>query len=189
MRPQATTVGRYQAARRVWVDKIRSSGQDLLAVHTLRNWATAASFLASTAILICLGVISAVFARDRLSEAAGALNLLGQTDTTTWTVKLLVLLVLFMSAFLNFSMAIRSFNHVAFLVAIPTGDEIPLPDNAAADELVNGALHYTLGMRSYYISIPAAFWLFGPTWMLISTLVLLIGLWKIDFPRPKGRLH
>ena len=42
--------------------------RDVLAVQTLRNWIMAASFLASTAILIGLGLLSLLFKPEHVSE-------------------------------------------------------------------------------------------------------------------------
>jgi len=179
-------IGQNQMARRAWIETIISGRKDLLAVHTLRNWTTAASFLASTAIIISLGVINAVYSTDGFSEAAQVLNILGQKDLTTWTVKLFALLILFISAFFNFSLAIRSFNHVAYLVTVMQSPQSVMPKSAASDELAQGSFYYTLGMRSYYLSVPIAFWLFGPIWMLGSAIVLLAGLWRMDYTRPKS---
>jgi uncharacterized membrane protein len=51
----------------------------------------------------------------------------------------------------------------------------------AVTQVVNhGALHYTIGMRGFYLSVPLALWLFGPIWMLIGSLVLVSVLYRLD---------
>jgi uncharacterized membrane protein len=51
----------------------------------------------------------------------------------------------------------------------------------AVTEVVNhGALHYTIGMRGFYLSVPLALWLFGPIWMLAGSLVLIAVLYRLD---------
>jgi uncharacterized membrane protein len=44
----------------------------------------------------------------------------------------------------------------------------------------HGALHYTIGMRGFYLSVPLALWLFGPSWMLAGSLVLVAVLFRLD---------
>lgn len=48
-----------------------------------------------------------------------------------------------------------------------------LDPNASGDAvaaIVNpGAVHYTIGMRGFYLAVLFALWLFGPTWMLIAS--------------------
>ena len=57
-RPMTTAVGITNHLRGHWVESIMEERRDILAVQTLRNWTMAASFLASTGILICLGLLS-----------------------------------------------------------------------------------------------------------------------------------
>ena len=40
--------------------------------------------------------------------------------------------------------------------------------------------YYSLGMRTYYFSVPLVLWLFGPLWMLVSSLALLAILNHLD---------
>jgi len=35
-------------------------------------------------------------------------------------------------------------------------------------------------MRGFYLSVPLALWLFGPVWMLIGSLVLVVVLYRLD---------
>ena len=51
---------------------------------------------------------------------------------------------------------------------------------AVTQVLNHGALHYTIGMRGFYMSVPLALWLFGPSWMLVASLILAIVLYQLD---------
>jgi uncharacterized membrane protein len=35
-------------------------------------------------------------------------------------------------------------------------------------------------MRAYYYAVPLVFWLFGPHFMLVSTIVLIVFLFRLD---------
>ena len=39
---------------------------------------------------------------------------------------------------------------------------------------------YAIGMRAYYLAVPLVFWLFGPHFMLLATLVLIPILYYLD---------
>lgn len=67
-----------------------------MAVQTLRNKVMAATFLASTAILISLGLFSAAFRPGVFSDISHALNLLGTKTETLWMFKLMLLGILFL---------------------------------------------------------------------------------------------
>jgi uncharacterized membrane protein len=51
----------------------------------------AASFLASTAILLAIGILHVAFRSERLSALTQAVNLVGSQNETLWFVKLLLL--------------------------------------------------------------------------------------------------
>jgi uncharacterized membrane protein len=39
---------------------------------------------------------------------------------------------------------------------------------------------YSIGMRAYYFAVPLVFWLFGPHLMILSTLALVLTLYRLD---------
>jgi uncharacterized membrane protein len=177
--PLRTVIGLNNRARRAWVERVVEEQRDILAVQSLRNWIMAASFFASTAVLLNLGLVNIavnISAGDNLFVSA----LMGSGGKEWWLMKIMVLVVDFFAAFLNFSLAIRSFIHVNFMVnvrALTTSEYI-------AKALNQGALHYTLGMRGFYFAIPLTLWLFSPIWMLLGSLVLVAVLHRLDHLSP-----
>src|SRR5512147_956720 len=79
-------------ARTIWVETIMHEGKDILAVQTLRNSTMAATFLASTSVLLIIGVLSLSGQGDKLEAAWHALNAFGARHTELWILKLLFLL-------------------------------------------------------------------------------------------------
>ncbi len=179
-RPMNTAVGITNFAREQWVAAVMKDKRDILAVQTLRNIIQAATFLASTAILISLGLLGAAFRPGAYNDISHALNLAGTHSETLWMFKLLILAVLFFSAFFNFTLSIRYCNHAGFMINIPCGQRPYTTCEAVADVLNYGALHYTIGMRAYYLSVPMVLWLFGPAWMLAGALILVALLYRLD---------
>jgi uncharacterized membrane protein len=51
---------------------------------------------------------------------------------------------------------------------------------AVTQVLNHAALHYTIGMRGFYLSVPVALWLFGPVWMLAGSLLVVAVLYRLD---------
>jgi len=86
----------------------------------------------------------------------------------------------FFAAFFSFSLAIRAFIHTGFAINLTGEQEAAIEPGLGAAELERGALHYTLGMRGYYFAIPLALWLFGPTWMLVGAVLLVLILRRVD---------
>lgn len=94
--PLTAAVGITNHARQMWVKGVIRDRRDIMAVQTLRNKVMAATFLASTAILISLGLFSAAFRPGVFSDISHALNLLGTKTETLWMFKLMLLGILFL---------------------------------------------------------------------------------------------
>lgn len=171
----------HNIARAAWVESVMKSGRDILAVQTLRNSTMAATFLASTAVLLIVGVLSLSGQGDKLGSTWHALNVFGTTDPTLWLLKLIVLLLDLCWAFFCFTLAVRKFNHAGYLLNLPRDFEHPIitPRYVAA-YLNRAGRFYSLGMRAYYFTLPLLFWLFGPHLMLASSVLLVFLLYNLD---------
>ncbi|MGB3211042.1 MAG: DUF599 domain-containing protein [Desulforhopalus sp.] len=178
--PLTTAIGITNHARQMWVKEIRKDKRDILAVQTLRNQVMTATFLASTSIIISLGLFSAAFRPGTFVEVSHALNQLGTTTEALWMFKLMLLGILFFYAFLNFTLALRYYNHSGFMINTYEQNDSTVSDEAVTLILNHGALHYTIGMRGFYLSIPLALWMFGPIWMLAGCLVMVAVLYHLD---------
>lgn len=178
--PLSTAIGLSQRIRKLWVEKVIREGRDILAVQTLRNWTMAATLLASTAILLGLGVLNVAFTTEKQPQLSMLLNYVGYNNELLWLLKLVVLSGDFFFAFFNFALAIRYYNHTSFTINVSECQEAGIHAEAAAEMLQRGASHYTLGMRGYYFAIPLSLWLFGPLWLLGGTLLLLVALYRLD---------
>lgn len=167
-------------ARAAWVETVMRERKDILAVQTLRNSTMAATFLASTAVLLIMGVLTLTAQGEKLGETWHLLNVSGTTQSTLWLTKLLLLLDLFVG-FFSFSMSIRIYNHVGYMINVPLSlaHKAISPEHVAT-HLNSGGSFYSLGMRAFYYTVPLVFWLFHPTLMLVSTVVLIAVLFRLD---------
>ncbi len=167
-------------ARTAWVETIMSERRDILAVQTLRNSTMAATFLASTSVLMIIGILT-LSEGGKLESTWHVLNIVGATPPELWLTKLICLLLDMFVAFFSFSMSIRVFNHVGYMVNVPLALNHKMISPAhVATHLNRAGRFYSLGMRAYYFMVPLVFWLFGPHFMLISTIGLLVVLYRID---------
>ncbi|MGA7802501.1 MAG: DUF599 domain-containing protein [Gammaproteobacteria bacterium] len=175
-----------RAARSAWVENIMEhDGQAIVGVQTLRNSTMAATFLASTAVLLIMGTLTLTEQADKLAASFHTISVLGSHHPGLWVTKSLLLVADFFIAFFSFSMAIRMFNHVGYLIGVPA-ERRPkaLTAKRVAVHLNRAGSYYSLGMRAYYISVPLVFWLFGPHLMLGATLVLIAVLYRLDRAPP-----
>lgn len=154
--------------------------RDILSVQTLRNWIMASSFLASTSMILGLGVLSFVFRPEHVSEIPFDLTLILYRMKTLFMVKLLLLMVHFFFAFFSFTLSIRYMNQINFMINVPVECDPMLTPELIAHTLDMGMMHYTLGMRALYLSVVVTLWLFGPVWMFLGSLVTVFVLYELD---------
>ncbi|WP_428567821.1 MAG: DUF599 domain-containing protein [Solidesulfovibrio sp. DCME] len=179
--PIYTIQGATDLARRAWVVTVMEEHDALLAVQTLRNSTMAATFMASTAVLLSVGVLSLTGQAENLSNTWHSLNIFGSTQQSTLALKLLVLLLNLFVAFFSFSSSIRLFNHVGFMINAPASEE-----NAASSmtfvamQLNRAASHFHFGMRAYYFLVPLVLWIFGPLLLLAGTVVMIGVVYSLD---------
>jgi len=168
-------------ARTAWVVTVMREGKDILAVQTLRNSTMAATFLASTSVLLIIGVLTLSGQADKLEGTWHALNVVGAKHPELWLAKLLLLLLDLFVAFFSFSMSIRIYNHVGYMINVPLAlnHRVISPDHVAV-HLNRAGNYYSIGMRAYYFSVPIVFWLFGPHLMLGATALLIAVLYHLD---------
>ncbi len=143
--PLTTSIGITDHLQGHWVESVMADKRDILAVQTLRNWVSASSFLASTAILICLGIISVAATPEKMAEITPSLNQLVREHRVLWLFKLMTIIVDFFVIFFNFTMAIRSFNQVNFMINVPSTLAHKITPDYVARILSHGTFHYTAG--------------------------------------------
>ena len=179
--PSCTVQAVNRIARSAWVEHVMREGKDILAIQTLRNSTMAATFLASTAVLLVIGVLTLSGQSDKLETTWHSLNIFGVRHAGLWTFKLLFLLVDLFFAFFSFAMSIRVFNHVGYMINIPLAlnHKAFTPCNVAI-QLNRAGRFYWFGMRAYYLAVPLLFWLFGPHLMLMATVGLVYVMYRLD---------
>jgi uncharacterized membrane protein len=168
-------------ARVAWVENVMSDkSRGILGVQTLRNSTMAATFLASTAILLIMGVLN-------LMRGSGEESVLHSLQTgligggTVQEIKLLVLLSAFFTAFFSFSLAVRLYNHIGYLINSSNSNQQFCPTSGYVSRLLNrSGRYYSYGMRAYYLSVPLVFGLFSPYYMVLGSIVLVAALYHID---------
>lgn len=79
-------------ARTAWVETIMHERRDILAVQTPRNSTMAATFLASTSVLMIIGILT-LSEGGKLESTWHVLNIVGATPPELWLAKLICLLL------------------------------------------------------------------------------------------------
>ncbi len=168
-------------ARAAWVEGVMGrEGQEVLAVQTLRNAIMGPTFLGSTAVLLMIGTLTLTGQGDKLEYTWHSLNIIGAVKQELWLAKLLLLLLDFLIAFMCFAQAVRLFIHVGFMINVPARDPRRNSPQFVAAQLNRAGTYHWMGMRAYYFAVPAAFWLFGPHFMVVASIAAVVMLHHLD---------
>lgn len=172
--------GVISRSRAAWVRSVMEEKRDVLAVQTFRNSTMASTFLASTAVFLVTGVLTLSAQGEKLEAIWNALDV-GGSSHQLWMLKILVMLIDLFSAFLSFTMCIRLFHHVGYMINVPlSGEYGRIQPEIVIQQLDRAGAFYWFGMRAYFILVPLVMWLFGPHFMFGSTCVLLALLFRLD---------
>ena len=163
--------------RQRWVQMILANDNNgLLAIQTLRTSVMAANFMASTAILLIIGSLSSSEKLSHWLLQSDIQNLIPAYSNELSSLKLGLLVLDFFIAFYSFSMAIRFFNHVGYMIGLADTELT----KATCLYLNKAGRYYTLGTRSFFFSLPIILWFFGPYFLILGTLILILGLALLD---------
>jgi uncharacterized membrane protein len=180
--PTYTIHGVNALARSLWVEHImRNTSKDVMAVQTMRNFIMGSSLMASTAALLIIGTLTLSGQAQNIAQNWHVLSLEGSFATELWIIKVMFLLVDFIVAFFAFAMSVRLANHVVFMVNVPEHDaHHNLSPKAVARRLHRAGNMFAIGMRAFFFAVPLVFWLFGPYFLLISSIGLVVALYHLD---------
>ncbi len=171
-------------ARRLWVESVmQDSRRDVMAVQTLRNFIMFGILMVSTSVLLIIGTLTLSGQEDVLARSWHALNALGSRTKEILVLKIMLLLADFMIAFFSYLLSIRLANHVLFMINIPEASRSAHPALSAehvVTRLNRAGRLLSVGIRAYFFAVPLVFWLFGPLFLVLSTLGLVIALYRID---------
>jgi uncharacterized membrane protein len=149
----------------------------------MRNFIMVGILMVSTATLLIIGTLTLSGQADSIARSWHTINHLGPPSAELWTVKVMCLLADFLVAFFAFTMAIRLANHVLFMINVPLelreGNDALAPE-AVARRLNRAGYMVAVGIRSLLVAVPLVFWLFGPIFLVIATIGLLVVLFRLD---------
>jgi uncharacterized membrane protein len=173
-----------ELARRLWVEHVMANpAKDVMAVQTLRNFIMVGILMVSTATLLVIGTLTLSGQADNIARSWHAINVLGPPSAELWSVKVICLLADFLVAFFAFTLAIRLTNHVLFMINVPKESceaSAALAPREVARRLNRAGHMMAIGFRSLFFAVPLVFWLFGPAFLVVATMGLLVVLSRLD---------
>lgn len=174
--------------RRAWMREAYGRDPRITDAALIGNLMQSATFFSSTTLLILGASFALLGTIERGTEMVEVMRNLPFAARTTQDLlesKVLVMMVVFVYAFMRFTWSLRQFNLVNIMVgAFPSRDAmVPgdrLIDTASRLNELAG-VNFSQGLRAYYYAVPLLLWLVHP-WLLIAGTAAITGvLWYMEF--------
>ncbi|MGI9274361.1 MAG: DUF599 domain-containing protein [Endozoicomonas sp.] len=175
--------------RRDWMYRLLARDNRIADASLLASLKASVSFFASTSILVMAGLITGIAASE---QAVGVLSTIPFVTTNTrelWELKVLVMLVIFVYAFFEFTWSLRLYNFACVLMG-----SAPLEADASGGKtkkevfatraghiLTLAANHFNYGLRAYYFALATLSWFIHPWMFTGSTILVVMILYRREF--------
>jgi len=183
VRPYSLLHGRMNWYRHRWIHMVYARRDGMLAVQTCRNQLQTATFLASTAIIVDVGLLT-LLGLPRETTSFLLHGNVGDKAAEMWLfLKVVIMIGLYSYNFLSFAVCIRDLNYFGYLIALYGSDDESEEPGVLAhlEDLIDRvALNYTRGLRGYFFGLPLFFWLLSPYLMILVSIIILGLLWARD---------
>jgi uncharacterized membrane protein len=180
--------------RREWMVQMLTREPRIFDAQIVSNLRQGTAFFASTSVIAIGGTLALIGNADQLAGLAQDLTL--AEDTKNYTIvseiKLLVLAIFLIDAFLKFVWSNRLFGYCSVLMAaVPNDATHPEAANlsAKAGEInITAARSFNQGLRSIYFALASAAWLVGPAALIFAALVTFVVIWRREFASHSRRI-
>ncbi len=183
-RKKKLILGKLQIYRNAWIMAHTDEKSNLVVVQTLRNTIMSASFLASTAIILIMGVFNLLSFINGHQQSRVVIGIFKSVDPVVemWRVFLIVITLIY--TFINFTWYIRDMNYIGFILNIPKED-LDFIEGRDSTEMISNrflkaGLRFSMGMRGYYFLMPLFLWLIHPVFMIGALLMVVVILLNRD---------
>ncbi|GAA5180962.1 DUF599 domain-containing protein [Niveibacterium umoris] len=179
-------LGGTHRERLTWARQMMERENRVADVSLVGHLMGSVSFYANTSVYILAGLMALVGGLDRVLNATADLPFAAHTSRELLEFKLLMLLVIFVVAYFNFTWSLRQFNVLSIVIgAAPApGASDEIKERAArkqAEVNTSAGDAFNSGIRAYYFGLAVVSWCING-WVFIGmSTVVLIVLARRDF--------
>lgn len=140
------------------------------------NLMGAVSFFASTTVLIILAMIAVFGQVNAVLDAVTVMQPALDVDKAAVERHLVIFLLMFVMAFLSFTLSLRQFNHFCIMLGAADDSEESDPEEIYIMAALNtiAARNFNQGIRAYYFSIGMIAW-FVSAWAAIAVSLVIFA--------------
>lgn len=178
---------RMNIYREVWVRRLLDRETRMVDMQIMLSLQNGTAFFASTTLLAIGGGLTLLKSTDEAVSVFSSLPLGIQVSAALWETKCIGLVLIFVYAFFKFAWAYRLFNYVSIMVgAMPFAAKRDTPEAQShvmrTTRLFQSAgRHFNRGQRAFLFALGYLGWFIGPYVLMISTLAVVIVMWRRQF--------
>jgi uncharacterized membrane protein len=170
-----------------WMERMLARDMRMVDAQVTALLQNGTAFFASTTLIAIGGALTLLRASHEILPVVSMLPFGTPMTPELWDLKMLGLIVIFVYTFFKFAWSYRLFNYFAIMVgAAPTPEE---KDTAQAQAFAHRAArlcadagrHFNRGQRAFFFALGYLGWFLGPVPLALSTLGVVIVMWRRQF--------
>jgi uncharacterized membrane protein len=170
--------------RHAWMHEMITRGPRVFDAQIVTSLRQGTAFFASTAVIALGGVLAVLGNAERLTTVAGDL-LQTQAPLFVWEIKIVLIALFLLNAFLKFVWSNRLFGYASVLMGVVPNDTsdptCAAKAKQAAEMNILATKSFNRGLRATYFALAASAWLFGSYALIASTLLTLAVIYRREF--------
>ena len=182
----SSVLARY---RQDWMFRLVSRENRVSDVSLLSSLRASVSFFASTSILVIAGLITAIAASEEAVNILSSLPFVSTTTRELWELKILVMLIIFVYSFFEFTWSLRLSNFGCVVMgSAPLSREVECNPagqleyaKASGFIMTLAAKHFNFGLRAYYFALATMSWFIDPRLLIITSVLVIVVLYSREF--------
>jgi len=176
-------INRY---RKKWMIQMLRREMKMIDTQIMGNLGNGIAFFASTSVLIIGGLCVALGAGNEVVMILEDIPFTAETSRTAYDVKVILLIGIFVYAFVKFSWSFRLSNYCSILIGASPNPPRPDEECVKYAELparISGlaGAHFNRGLRSYFFAMAAMGWFVNAHIFLLTTTVVLLTQYRREF--------
>lgn len=179
--------------RRDWMTQLLARDNRITDTSIIANLERNVSFLASSALLIVAALLTTLASTEQAVNILASIPFTNQASRELWEAKVLLLAVVFIYAFFQFTWSMRQYSFLSLLVgaapSAPKGSTVPEPEHSrfvthAAEIATLAAFAFNQGLRAFYFALAVLAWLMNAPAFMIATSIVVWVLYRREFHSP-----
>jgi len=172
--------------RKKWMIQMLCREMKMVDTQIIGNLGNGIAFFASTSVLIIGSLCAALGAGNEVVMILEDIPFTAKTSRTAYDVKVILLISIFVYAFVKFSWSFRLSNYCSILIGASPSLQYSYEECSKYAELpakISGlaGAHFNRGLRSYFFAMAAMGWVINAHIFLLTTTVVLLTQYRREF--------